>query len=237
MPSPTRTTAGALASRLATLWWLKAAGTTLFMWLFFSMYFSLQQLPHAFVSSIPLTWLDAAVPMQRWAWLPYLSLWVYTSLPAALQPRLRSLLYYGFCIALVCAFGLLCYYFWPTAVPPLDKPEHAQLSWLRGVDTAGNACPSLHVASALFSWLWLRHLLRQVGAGRGWHAANAVWVALIVYSTLATKQHVAWDVVAGLLLGAAAGWLSLWASRRMPAMTGFGGDMIPAPQEIAHNAG
>jgi membrane-associated phospholipid phosphatase len=30
---------------------------------------------------------------------------------------------------------------------------------------------------------------------------NWVWCAFIIYSTLAIKQHVMWDVLAGLLLG------------------------------------
>jgi membrane-associated phospholipid phosphatase len=30
---------------------------------------------------------------------------------------------------------------------------------------------------------------------------NAAWFAVIVYSTLAIKQHVVWDVAAGALLG------------------------------------
>ena len=38
--------------------------------------------------------------------------------------------------------------------------------------------------------------------------ANMLWCGAIVYSTLATKQHVVLDVVGGLALGAAAGWAS-----------------------------
>jgi membrane-associated phospholipid phosphatase len=38
---------------------------------------------------------------------------------------------------------------------------------------------------------------------------NGGWCSAIVYSTLATRQHVAVDIAAGLLLGGLAAWLSL----------------------------
>ena len=192
------------------------------MWGFFSLYFRLQQVPAFSVTVMPLTWTDQAIPMQFWAWTPYLSLWLYTSLPPALQPNFRGLVYYAMCISLVCGVGLWCFYWWPTSVPPLIKPRHAQLQWLQGIDTAGNACPSLHVASVLFSCLWLRHQLRQLDAGRLWQLLNAVWGVLIVYSTLATKQHVVWDVIAGGALGGAGAWLSLSMADRMPWLNGRG---------------
>jgi membrane-associated phospholipid phosphatase len=41
------------------------------------------------------------------------------------------------------------------------------------------------------------------------HVFNTVWLLLIVYSTLAIKQHVLLDALAGAALGAAFGWASL----------------------------
>jgi hypothetical protein len=209
-------TALVLLGRVRRLWWLKAGGTALFMWSFFLLYFRIQGSPHYSVTDMPLTWLDRAIPMQAWAWIPYLSLWVYTTLPAAFQPNFRYLAYYGVCIAAVCAAGLLCFYFWPTSTSTLYKPPEAGLSLLKGIDLAGNACPSLHVATAAFSWAWLRYQLRQIGAGAAWQAANVAWVVVIVFSTLATKQHVAWDVAGGTLLGGFSAFASLQALRWWP---------------------
>jgi len=221
MASPVR----CLLERFKHLWWLKALGTCVFMWSFFVLYFHLQRTPHFPVTEVPVTWIDEAIPMQAWGWGPYLSLWFYASLPPAFQPSFRSLVYYGVCIGAVCAAGLLCFYLWPTSAAPVYKPSEASLPWLKGIDFASNACPSLHVASAIFSWAWLVHQLKDVRAGRTWHIVNTLWAVAIVYSTLVTKQHAVWDVVAGLALGGAGAFASLHAMRaagrgRAPARPG-----------------
>jgi len=135
-------------------------------------------------------------PDATWGWIPYLSLWVYTTFPPALQPDFRSLAYYGACISAVCGIGLLCFYLWPTAVPAAFNSPQPDLAWLKGIDLARNACPSLHVATAVFSSLWLHWQLRQVGAGRAWQIGNFVWASPSCIRPLVTKQHVVWDVVA-----------------------------------------
>jgi hypothetical protein len=230
IPIPPRTSvAQSLLALFMRLWWLKAVGTTFFLCAFFYLYFRIQSTPHFAVVDVPLTWLDRAIPMQAWAWVPYLSLWIYTSLPPAFQPDLRSLVYYGVCIFSVCATGLLCFYLWPTSVSGLFKPAGEVLSWLKGIDLAGNACPSLHVASAVFSWAWLRHQLLQLGAGRNWHLLSLLWGATIVFSTLLTKQHAGWDVLSGALLGAIGAGISLYALH-LSAVSIFLGQSVRVPR-------
>jgi hypothetical protein len=162
---------------------------------------------------MPVTWLDRAIPMQAWGWLPYLSLWVYASLPPAFQPNFRSLVFYGVCVSVVCGAGLLCFYFWPTSASGIYMPSESSLPWLKGIDFASNACPSLHVAAAIFSCVWLRYQLQQVRAGRVLHALNWFWAITIMYSTLVTKQHVVWDVVGGIALGAVGAMASMSVMR------------------------
>src|SRR5882762_10227868 len=106
MTSGAISSAHSLFARFKCLWWLKAAGTIAFMSLFFALYFHVQKSPRFPVTHIPLTWLDRAIPMQAWGWIPYLSLWLYTSLPPALQPNFRSLAYYGVCISALCGTGV-----------------------------------------------------------------------------------------------------------------------------------
>ena len=55
---------------------------------------------------------------------------------------------------------------------------------------------------AVFSAFWFERLLRQMGAGRLVRAFNWLWCLGILYSTVATRQHVALDVLAGAGLGA-----------------------------------
>lgn len=187
------------------LLWLKTLGICAFMWVFFAAYFHLLRNPAGPVAVMPLTALDHAVPFTPWALAPYVSLWVYVGIPPGLMLGLRELLAYGAWAAALCLAGLGCFYLWPTAVPPMtvgvDLAAHPAYAILQGVDAAGNACPSLHVATATFTALWVRQVLRQVQGPAVLHALNWAWLLLIVWSTLATKQHVAWDALAGAVLG------------------------------------
>ena len=190
---------------IGPLFWLKAVGTTAFMWLFFVAYFQVLRHPARTVVEMPLTAVDQWIGFQPWALWPYISLWVYVAIPPSLLTRARALVHYGLWIGALCLIGLACFYAWPTAVPrqALSTAGLPGFDLLHGVDAAGNACPSLHVAAATFSALWIDHLVRTLALPRGWRAANALWFALIVWSTMATRQHVWWDVVAGLALALA----------------------------------
>jgi membrane-associated phospholipid phosphatase len=163
---------------------------------------------------MPLTMLDVAIGFKPATLFLYVSLWLYVTLPPGLQATRSALLYYGMAIGLLCLAGLTCFLFWPTAVPAanIDWQQSFGFSMLKGVDAAGNACPSLHVATAVFSAMWLNRVLFEVSAPRSLRLFNWIWCVGIVYSTLATKQHVAIDMVAGALLGMFAGSLSLTQS-------------------------
>jgi membrane-associated phospholipid phosphatase len=52
-------------------------------------------------------------------------------------------------------------------------------------------------------------LLRRIGTPLWILIINGMWCIGIVYSTLATRQHVAVDVLAGIVLGGLAAYLSL----------------------------
>lgn len=208
-----------ILQRVRYLAWLKLLGVSAFMWVFFIGYFYLLRNPARPVLVMPLTWLDHAISHQPGAFAAYVSLWVYVGIPAGLMLRLRDLIVFGAWAAALCGAGLLIFYLVPTAVPPpvitADLSQHAGFALLQGVDAAGNACPSLHVATALFSALWIDRLLRHVCAPRWLRVFNAVWLLAIVYSTLAIKQHVVLDAVAGAALGGLFAWASLrWFPRQ-----------------------
>lgn len=188
--------------RILTLWWLKALGNSLFMWLFFEAYFYLLRHPSREVTPLALLPWDGWVPYTPLAWLAYLSLWVYTALPAALQANFSGLIHFGFSVGALCVTGLLCFYLWPTTIPShYPFAAGAPENWLGGVDAPGNACPSLHVASAVFSFIWLRPQLKAL-CNQAWPQwMNGLWCLSIVISTLSVRQHILTDVIVGAVLG------------------------------------
>lgn len=193
-----------IGQRMRRHLWLKVLGVSAFTWIFFIGYFHLLRHPAYPVVQMPLTALDRLIPFQP-QWLPaYVTLWLYVGIAPGLLLRFVDLLVYGLWAAALCLAGLACFYFWPTAVPPLrvEVTHLPGFALLQGVDAAGNACPSLHVAVAMFSAIWIEHVLRRAQVPRGLRLANAAWFAAIAYSTLAIKQHVALDALAGVLLGA-----------------------------------
>lgn len=191
--------------------YLKAIGTPLFIALFFGAYFYVLRHPAYPPTLMPVTALDRLIPFQPPAFYMYVSLWVYVSLPPALLALRRELYGYAAAMAAMCLVGLGIFYFWPTAVAPaeIDWALYPEMEFLKNIDAVGNACPSLHVATAVFSGLWLHCLMRRFGAPWWVLLVNGAWCAGIVYSTLAVRQHVAVDVLAGLVLGVLAARLSL----------------------------
>lgn len=193
---------------------LKTIGIPLFIALFFTAYLYLLKHPAYPTTIMPFTALDSWFSYQPLAMPLYVSLWVYVSLPPGLLATRRELSVYAAGMSATCLIGLVIFYFWPTAVPlaHIDWTLHPGVDYLKSIDAAGNACPSLHVATASYSAIWLNFVLRRVSAPTWLVVANWVWGAGILYSTLATRQHVVVDVLAGLVLGGLIAYLSL---RRM----------------------
>ncbi len=193
-----------------THFWLKAIGTTAIMTSFFVAYFHLLRHPAFPVTLMPLTAIDRWIGFQPWALPLYLSLWFYVCLPPTLMTSRSELVRFGVGISGVCLAGLTIFYFWPTAVPSmaLDYSSAPGFEMLRGIDASGNACPSLHVATAVFAAIWLDRVLPRLGFGTLSRAFSVIWCGLIVYSTMAVKQHVLLDVLGGAPLGAVGAVLS-----------------------------
>jgi len=202
-PGTLRAWPAELALRIRRHALLKTGGICGFIWLFFIAYFQVLRNPVYPVTIMPLTEIDRWIPFQSYALAPYLSLWFYLGIGPGLLLTCRELIHYGLWIGALCVVGLACFYLWPTAVPPLgfDVSGHPGFAMLQGVDASGNACPSLHVATAIFTAVRVAHLLRALATPWSLQVLNLVWFAAIAYSTLATKQHVVLDAVAGAALG------------------------------------
>lgn len=203
-----------LSQRVQTLWLLKSIGTTSVITVVLVFYLYLLKNPIFPVTEMPLTALDRMIGFQPSALVFYVSLWVYVGLPPALTETRRQLINYGWAAGALCMVGLGIFLVWPTAVPPtnIDWDRYSGFGFLKDIDSAGNACPSLHVATAIFSAIWLERLLRDMGRGTVIRVLSWLWCIGIVYSALATKQHVAVDALAGAMLGITGAALSLQPS-------------------------
>lgn len=202
-PLSTQGWIGRLWRRSVLFWPLKSVGTTAFMFLFFWTYFWILENLERTATVMPETWLDHWVGFVPSAFPVYLSLWLYVFLAPAFMGNLRALVGFGVWVASLCIFCLAVFWWFPTRTPPvnIDWTLYPGLALIKSMDGAGNAFPSLHVASAVFSLCWLHRILRQVRAPAALQWISAVQCLAIVWSTVATLQHVALDVLSGTVVG------------------------------------
>jgi membrane-associated phospholipid phosphatase len=199
----------ALWLRCKTLWPMKLVGNTVATLGFFPLYFwIMKNAGQAWV--LPLTAFDRLIAFWP-ALLPvYLSLWGYIALPVLLAKDKRELWSFSFGCAAMTVLALVVFWFMPTAIPnfTIDAVPGSSLAFLKTVDSAGNAFPSLHVSFSVFTCIVLARQLREVGAPAWLRIFNVAWAVGIVYSTMAVRQHVLMDVLGGLTLGLALGFVS-----------------------------
>jgi PAP2 superfamily len=190
--------------RVRLHWVAKALATMLGIPVFFAAYFWVLRNPFSVPTIMPFTALDEWVRFRPGALPLYVSLWVYVSITPALLKSTKELKAIGFGTFVMSAIGFAIFMLWPTAVPAfaVDLSLHPGMAVLKGIDVTANACPSLHVAFAVFNAIWLQRLLRETQAPLVARGFNGVWCLAILYSTLATRQHVLLDVLAGSVLGA-----------------------------------
>lgn len=191
-------------ARLRSHWLLKTVGIAVCITAFMFVYFALLHHPQFAVTTMPLQPLDHWVRFEPWAVVPYGSLWLYIGVvPSLLWLQRDEMGRYLVAVTLLSLIGCGIFYAWPTAVPafPLDWSRWPLVAWLKSTDASGNACPSLHVAFSVLTAIWLHGLLRRVGAPRWLHGLNLAWCMLIIWSTMATRQHVAMDAEVGAVLG------------------------------------
>ncbi len=195
-----------LKKRAGHLWAGKMLATTGAIAIFFYAYFWVMRHTLSGMTVMPVTWIDDLVVFSPASFLLYVSLWVYVGLGPQLAKDARELAAWGAISFAMAVIGLGIFLALPTRVPDfgVDWSRYALLAFLNRVDVSGNACPSLHVAFAVFTAVVLHAQLRAMRAPRALRVSNGLWCLAIVYSTMATRQHVALDVIAGLVLAGAA---------------------------------
>jgi hypothetical protein len=204
-----------IAARLVFMWPLKAFGTMAFMVLFFWAYFAVLHNPLTPPFVMPVTWLDTWIGFSPSAFPAYVSLWVYVSLAPALMGNLRALFLFGLWMGAMCVFCLTIFWAFPTSMPsfPIDWKAYPGFDLIKGLDAAGNAFPSLHVASAVFSALWLNQLFVRIETPKALQWLSALHCSVIIWSTIATRQHVALDAMGGIIVGVVFAALSFRQTR------------------------
>jgi membrane-associated phospholipid phosphatase len=199
-----------LGARVRWHFLAKTFGTTAFVCLFLLAYFQVQMNPSYPPTVMPLTDLDLWIPFRPYALIAYVSLFIYVGVGPGLQKTWTDVLAYCLTIGLLCLAGLAIFYFLPTQLPAVgvDESSFFAFALLHRIDAASNACPSMHVAIAMFTAMRVHSVLSEARAPVWLRFLNWLWCVLIAYSTLAVKQHVAFDVAGGLVLGAAFGALA-----------------------------
>ncbi len=190
--------------RIFSHWKLKL-GMTLGLNVFFLSFYSLLQRVIFFTPrELSLNSIDRWVEFSPvWIWV-YVSLYLLIPLFPLFSIKVEELLEFTVSLVLFCSISFLVFAFFPIECP---RPDHISVGGLYDLlvvfDTKFNSFPSLHCALALYAVLFGQKcffkkwsfLLRIPFWGCMW-----VWVALIAYSTLATKQHYFVDILGGFFV-------------------------------------
>ena len=178
-------------------------------------YLVISQLAAGQAAHVPALALDERIPLQPEWVLVYGPLYLFLILLPLFVIRTDRHLrrtFYAYLAVWITAFAGFVLY--PTIAPrPGDSIEAEGfaawgLNFLYSADTPYNCFPSLHVAHSFVSAFSVSRVHGTLGAG-------AIACALLVaVSTLFTKQHYVLDVVAGILMAAAACGVFLYGVRR-----------------------
>ena len=150
---------------------------------------------------LSLTAIDRAVPFMPWTGWIYATVFPFPLLAAALvrdDRGIRTILAAFIGVTTILFAVFLTY---PTVYPRPEWAGGGLIAWplamIYRIDLPRNCLPSGHVTAAFLTAFSVRQRRPRLGA------ALVFWAAVISVSTLTTKQHYFWDVVAGVLLSAA----------------------------------
>jgi membrane-associated phospholipid phosphatase len=189
-------------------------------------YFSLQRVRFFPLRSVSETALDRAIEFAPagWIWV-YLSIALLVPLAPLLATSRDELARYAKGLALMCLASFVAFLFFPVEGPrPGGAAGSHAYELIVSYDRTTNSLPSLHAGLAVYSLLFaFRVLRRDVGRGGRWllAATGVAWGILILYSTLATKQHWAVDLAGGILLACAAHAFAWRAADRVAERDGI----------------
>jgi membrane-associated phospholipid phosphatase len=168
------------------------------------------------VTNMPMSFFDRLIPFSDKGVWPYLSIYLLMPVGPFLMANRRQIFRYAAGIVIIGFVADTFFLFWPTACPRPDATgTNSIYRALVLVDNPFHAFPSLHAAFAVYSACCAALVLRELQVRWYWRVGVWLWALLILFATLATKQHVVADVAAGsaLALGAYHCAFTSWKSR------------------------
>ena len=201
------TRASTLTDRVLTLLpWKLFVGVALAV-VFSLAYYGNQCVSPRPVFPMPTTWLDRAIPFDTGATGLYLSWYLMLPVVPLLIGTHDQLRRYALGLLVIGLVGNTFFLLYPTGVarPPLPEAAGWMYRLVVAMDKPVNACPSMHAALSIFTALWFARLCAdepRLALPRPalWAGAMWLWAVAILYGTLATRQHVVIDLVAGTAL-------------------------------------
>ena len=208
-----------LSDRFAACWREKVWLTLTANLLFWAGYIVLSRHSYFSVHQLPMTWLDnrAGFHPHPWAWVYESNFALVGIVPWLLVTR-EDLRRYMSGFALLSVISFLIFVIYPVASPRPDGPISSRfLVFITTVDGPLNAFPSLHAGYLVYALYWVKRVFGQAMKPLVVIGLLA-WALLILFATLATKQHYAIDLFAGGLLGWLAGQAA-WRGKSFDRMT------------------
>jgi len=152
---------------------------------------------------VPATSVDNWIVVSSpWIWI-YVSFYIYFGGAYLFSKSLfnRQLYFYSYMTS--ATISMFYFFMFPTSITREKYaiealgPSDSVLNFIRAIDTSVNCLPSMHICLSTIATLTLFRVSKVFGI------FALLWLGLIAFSTMATKQHYFLDVVTGAALGAA----------------------------------
>ena len=156
--------------------------------------------------TLPLIFPDNTIPFLPQTIYIYESIWVFNATVIWILNSKEEILKYIAGIFFLMSVCFVFFIFYPVAVPlPTDISHTPGLyKLLRNVDTSLNSFPSMHVALVVYNCLWYALLYSKKRVNLPVSLTLWLWGIAIIASTLTLKQHIALDVIAGVIVAISA---------------------------------
>lgn len=201
-----------LTARVLACWRGKVTMFVVLVPLFNAFYFLPQWVAWRVPGRLPMTVVDRIVPFDPGWVYAYVSMYVMLMIPPLLTTRAGHLWRYTVGVTIMFLGAALVFIVWPVEYPrpALTDVAPRLYRYVVSIDRPVNSIPSLHAGLVAYTLFFAGRALEDLPARarRLLFIVGVVWSAIILYGTLATKQHYLLDLPPGVLLAWAAHWVA-----------------------------